>query len=89
MKYPSPPDCIYTVESRYLEQNNPSHPYQFTKNDYSISRTLDVSNKFVRFDSSRYRELTACMKKSYVHYFHVYISIFAHFIYTPVHKEYI
>ena len=46
---------LYTVESRYLEysisqtlkQNNRSHHYQFTQNDYSISRTLDVSNKFV------------------------------------------
>ena len=33
--------------SRCLEQNNRSHPYQFTQNDYSISRTLAVSNKFV------------------------------------------
>ena len=36
--------------SRCLEQNNRSHPYQFTQNDYvqySIGRTLDVSNKFV------------------------------------------
>ena len=32
---------------RRLEQNNRSHPYQFTQNDYSISGTLDVSNKFV------------------------------------------
>ena len=33
--------------SRCLEQKNQSHPYQFTQNDYSISRTLDVLNKFV------------------------------------------
>ena len=31
---------------RCLEQNNRSRHYQFTQNDYSISRTLDVSNKF-------------------------------------------
>ena len=42
--------------SRCLEQNNRSHPYQFTQNDCSISRTLDVSNRFVgplKFDISR------------------------------------
>ena len=33
--------------SRCLEQNNRSHTYQCTQNEYSISRTLDVSNKFV------------------------------------------
>ena len=33
--------------SRCIEQNNRSHPYKFTQNDYSISRILDVSNKFV------------------------------------------
>ena len=46
---------LYTVESqildksksRCLEQNNLSNAYQFTQNNYSISRTLDVSNKFV------------------------------------------
>ena len=46
---------LYTVESqildksnsRCLEQNNQSNAYQFTQNNYSISRTLDVSNKFV------------------------------------------
>ena len=35
------------LNTRCLEQNSRSHPYQFTQNDYSISRTLDVSNKFV------------------------------------------
>ena len=46
---------LYTVESqildksnsRCLEQKNRSNAYQFTQNNYSISRTLDVSNKFV------------------------------------------
>ena len=33
--------------SRCIEQNNRSNPYQFTQNNYSISRTLYVSNKFV------------------------------------------
>ena len=32
---------------RCLKQNNRSHPYQFRQNDYSISRILDISNKFV------------------------------------------
>ena len=35
-----------------------SHPYQFTQNDYSISRTLDVSNKFVGPLTVRDIELT-------------------------------
>ena len=60
--------------SRCLEQNNRSHPYQFTQNDHSISRTLyiyiqstlDISNcqgtnKFVPdIESSTYRVVILC-----------------------------
>ena len=42
--------------SRCLEQNNRSHPYQFTQNDKSNSRCLEQI--FWSLDSSRYRELT-------------------------------
>ena len=39
-------ELLDKLNSRCLEQNNRSHPYQFTQNEYSISRTLDVSNKY-------------------------------------------
>ena len=45
--------------SRCLEQNNRSHTYQFTQNGYSISRTLDVSNKFV----GPIRDIESCIRR--------------------------